>query len=211
MSEKLKKIIDVAPETAHVEPWTSLPDGGIIFVKHPNDAEIVEIAGMAVTEISPSVAPLAVVQAVYKHNKDSFWGIYQASDSSRSDVRFIGYYGFLHLTQTGREALERNEFDTRDVDLRLLVPYGERPAAIYVWALVARKVARLSTPLVAWALGAKVYGGVPIYATAGTLGGLSSIKQNGFSGARPADVGLGHLFRLDPSPRKPSSEAKEAS
>lgn len=184
-----------------MEPWASLPDGGIIFVRHPSDAEIADLYNLTKVEISPSVAPLSVVQAVYKHNRDSFWGIYQASSPERTDTRMTGYYGLLMLTQAGREALEQNRFDAHDVDLRLVTPDGQRPAAIYVWALVARKVNRMAVPLLAWALGAKLYGGVPIYATAGTLGGLSAIRKQGFIGAREADSGLGHLFRLDPPAR----------
>ena len=69
---------------------------------------------------------------------------------------------------------------------------------MYVWALVARKVARVATVLVAKALGRDLYGGVPIYGRAATLGGVASLKGYGFEGARPSEKGLGDLFRLDP-------------
>jgi hypothetical protein len=151
------------------------------------------------TEISPDVAPLELVQAVYKHNSDSFWGVYyNESDAPDSKPRFIGYYGFLHLNADGQESLESGAFDAFHPDFNQLAKDGERPAVIYVWAIVAKKVARLATPLIAKALGKDRYGGVPIYAKAGTLGGLSTIKGYGFVGARPSEKGLGDLFRLDP-------------
>ena len=207
MKKKLNDIIELTDEKPQDEPWTYLPEGGILFVRRPSDAEIANIYQLTQTEITSSSASLPVIETVHKHNKDSFWGVYQASDSTKQDARLIGYYSFLHLNQMGRDKLENGTFDATVPDLDLLVLSGQRPAAMYVWALVARKVARMATPLVAWALGAKLYGGVALYATAGTLGGLNTMKGYGFSGARPSDAGLGHLFRLDPQARKVSEAA----
>lgn len=207
MQDKLKDIIELAPETAHVEPWTSLPEGGIVFVRHPSSDELANIVQLTQSEISETIAPLNVVQRVFSHNPDSFWGVFRAEEGiERKDARFVGYYGLLHLSQAGRDALESNTFDALNPPAEHLVPGGSRPSAIYIWGIVARKHVRASSPLVAWALGHKLYGGVPIYATAGTKGGLSTIKAYGFAGAREAEDGLGHLFRLDP-PRKKSAVA----
>ncbi len=90
--------------------------------------------------------------------------------------------------------------DVKNPDLKYIVPYGTRPAAIYIWAIVARKVNRYVMPLIAKALGKELYGGLPLYATAGTMGGLSTMKGTGFEGTSEKDAGLGQLFRLDAPP-----------
>lgn len=211
MKKSLNEIIQLATVAPRHEPSAELPDGTVILVRRPSDAEIENIHDLTRTEITASTVPLPVIKAVHKHNKDSFWGVYQAADASPEatrEARFIGYYSFLHLNEAGRAVLERAEFDGGNPDLNLLVEHGERPAAIYVWAVVARRVARIATPLTARALGKALYGGLPIYTTAGTMGGLQAIKGYGFLGARDADNGVGHLFRLDPPP--PPGSATEA-
>lgn len=197
MQNKDTEIGSVPEEAPKPGTWTSLPDGGIIFAKRPTDAEMRNLYALTQTEISPDIAPLEYALAVYKHNCDSFIGLYTADDESRTNAQLAGYYSFLHLTKEGQELLERGTLDVIHPDVKYIVPYGERPAALYVWAVVARKVNRFVMPLIAKALGAKLYGGLPLYATAGTLGGMSVLKGAGFEGAREKNAGLGQLFRLD--------------
>jgi hypothetical protein len=199
MKSNLSDIIYLAQNSVTSSPSARLPDGGIIFVHHPSDQQISNLYSLSQTEISDNVAPLDLVREVYKRNKDSFWGVYYNKTGAPEDEpAFIGYYGFLHLNADGQKSLEDGSFDALHPDFAQLAVEGSRPAVIYVWALVAKKVARLATPLIAKALGKERYGGVPIYAKAGTLGGLSTIKGYGFVGARPSEKGLGDLFRLDP-------------
>jgi hypothetical protein len=199
MKSNLSDIIYLAQNSVTSSPSARLPDGGIIFVRHPSEQEISNLYALSQTEISPDVAPLELVRDVYKHNNDSFWGVYYMKSDSPDEIpAFIGYYGFLHLNAEGQERLEDGSFDALHPPFGQLAKEGERPAVIYVWALVAKKVARLATPLIAKALGKDRYGGVPIYAKASTFGGLSTIKGYGFVGARPSEKGLGDLFRLDP-------------
>lgn len=207
MNKSLNDIIMLASVAPRHEPSVELPDGSVILVRRPSETEIDNIHNLTRDELSASTVPLDVIKAVHNHNKDTLWGVYRASNSSKRDLHMIGYYSFLHLNQMGRELLEHNEFDGGDPALSLIVPYGERPAAIYIWAVVARGVARIGTPLTCRAMGRELYGGVPIYTTAATMGGLSAIKHYGFAGARQAEAGLGHLFRLDPPPPTPKLSA----
>lgn len=204
MNKHLNDIIKLASDAPRHEPAVELPDGTIIQVKRPADAEIDNILALTRGELSASTVPLDVIKAVHKHNTDTLWGVYRASDASKRDLRIIGYYSFLHLNEEGRARLEQNTFDGSHPDLSLVVPTGERPAAVYVWAVVARGVARVGTPLICRALGRNTYGGVPIYATAATTGGLNAAKRYGFGGAHEAEGGLGHLFRLDQAPAGPT-------
>jgi hypothetical protein len=197
MESNLRKIIHLAHNSERREPRFQLPDGSIIFVRQPSDEEIEHLYTLSKTEISESVAPIELVKAVYNRNHDSFWGVYYAKDNLPESVRFVGYYAFLHLNDLGRQALEAGKFSALRPELEQLVVEGERPVVVYIWAIVAKKVARIATPLVAKALGKDRYGGVPIYTSAATMGGLSTIKSYGFVNVRPAQTGLGDLFRLD--------------
>lgn len=197
MQRNLNDVISLVSPKAAEEPWLRAPDGGIVFIRRARPEEIKPIHELTQQQISADIAPLAVVEEVYKRNHDSFWTINRAEDQTKTNSRLAGYIGMLHLTLSGRERLEELNFDAHEPDIRLIVPSNTRPAAIYVWAIIAPKVGRQATNLVAHALGAELYGGVPIFATAGTLRGLNLMKGYGFSGAGGSSAGLGQLFRLD--------------
>ena len=196
MSKKLGDLLDKAPEKPAEEPWSSVPDGGIIWVRRSTLAELPELYALTQREVAGPLAPYDVLVRMMQNNADTFWSVYRASDTTRSDTRLIGYYALIHLNPAGREMLEAGTFDGHDPDMRVVVPSATRPAAIYVWVAIVRRVARVATWLLANALGAEVYGGVPIFATAGTMGGLNIIKGYGFSTAQN-EAGLGKLYRLD--------------
>ncbi len=172
------------------------PDGDIIVVRmaHPQDVDVLH--ALTVMEIGPSVAALDTMIGVYKHNPESLWTIHRRSPAGGED-RLAGYFGFLHLNAAGLNALHERTLNGREPDLALLARAGERPAAIYVWAGIARKVRAIAEMLVAQALGSERYGGLQIYATAGTLGGLKWLNHLGEADRGPADNGLGNVFRID--------------
>ncbi len=208
MTEDIKEIIRLAVKDQLRESSLTLPGGALVVVRHPKESEIESIHQLTQSEITVTTAALPVIKAVYKHNADCVWGIYHSADGSRENLQFTGYYSFLHLNAAGLAALEKGELNGSNPDLSLVVPYGQRPAALYVWAVVARRITRFTIPLIARALGPEVYGGLPIYTTAGTMGGLSAVKHYGFASARPAQGGLGHLYRLDPPvPQRGKTEA----
>ena len=171
-------------------------DGDIIVVRMAQPEEVEALHALTIVEIGPSVAALATVKAVYKHNPETLWTIHRRSAADSSD-RLAGYFGFLHLNAAGLKALNERTLSGREPDLALLARAGERPAAIYVWAGIARKVRAIAEMLVAQALGAERYGGLPIYATAGTLGGLKWLNHLGEADRGPAENGLGYVFRID--------------
>lgn len=179
------------------EASARLPDGSWLLVRHPSEDDLGCIHALGQAEISRTVAELGLVQAVYKHNRDTFWGVYRGGDAG-PNVRLVGYYAFLHLNATGLAALQSDSFDGACPAFGHLVGEGGTPVAVYVWAIVARKVARVATVLVAKALGRDRYGGVPIYGRAATLGGVASLRSYGFDNLRPSSSGIGDLYRLDP-------------
>ena len=204
MHSNLNDVLNSVAEKAAGEPWTWAPDGGTVFIRRATPDEIAPIHALTQQAISADVAPLSVVEEVYKRNRDSFWTVNRADDEVKRNPRLVGYIGMLHLTQAGRDRLETGNFNAHEPDVSLVVPSEVRPAAIYVWAIIAPKLGRQATSLVAHALGAELYGGVPIFATAGTLRGMNLMKGYGFSGAGGNQAGLGQLFRLDQSRAAPA-------
>jgi len=188
------KVVHPFPQAKEVS--ARHPDGDMIVVRmaQPKDVEVLH--ALTIMEIGPSVAALETMQAVYKHNPETLWTIYRRSSEGDED-RLAGYFGFLHLNAAGLRALDDRTLSGRKPDLALLARAGERPAAIYVWAGIARKVRALAEMLVAQALGAERYGGLPIYATAGTLGGLKWLNHLGEADRGPAENALGNVFRID--------------
>jgi len=210
MSKNLGEVLDKAPDQGREEPWSSTPDGGIVYLRRARPEELPELYALAQAEIGQDIATYDTVQSLYNHNRDSIWSVYRASDNTRADAKLIGWYGLVYLTQPGTEQLEAGTFDGRDLDLRLVVPTATRPASIYVWVVIARRHARIATWLIANALGAEIYGGVPIYAKAGTTGGLQAIKGYGFAGTE-REQNVGKLFRLDrPAPASSSGSSSAA-
>jgi hypothetical protein len=136
------------------------------------------------------------MQCVHQHNADSLWTILRAEDEAEP-ARLAGYYAYLHLNKAGYAALEARAFDACDPDLSLLAVSGERPAAIYVWAMVARKLRALITPLLPQALPRTLYGDLPILARAGTIGGLKRLNQVAATEGNESAHGVGDLFRVD--------------
>jgi hypothetical protein len=173
------------------------PDGDVIVVRMALAGEVEALHALTLMEIGPSVAALETMKAVYKHNPESLWTIYRRSADGSACDRLAGYFGFLHLNSAGLKALSERRLSGREPDLTFLACAGERPAAIYVWAGIARRVRTIAEMLVAEALGSERYGGLPIYATAGTLGGLKWLNHLGEADRGPAENALGNVFRID--------------
>ena len=205
------KILDLTGKPAVAEAEAPHPEGGTVFVRMAREDEISTLHQLTVSQIGHQVAPLEAMQDVYRHNPETLWIIYRAPNGDKSQAQLAGYYGFLHLNEAGHKALEARTITPRKPDLSLLTPAGERPSAVYIWAIVARKLTTLTIPLVGKGLGIKRYGGLPFYATAATMGGLNGLKGYGFTGAESEPVdelgGLFHFYMPGEADRAPSTAA----
>ena len=196
LAENARENKEVGNVTNFQEVSARHADGDLIVVRMTRPEEVEPLHQMTVQEIGPSVATLQTMQEVYKHNPECLWSIFRRPLSGEVD-RLSGYFGFLHLNEAGFAALKARVLSGREPDLALLARVGERPAALYVWAAIARKMRTISEGLVAQGLGAERYGGLPVYATAGTLGGLKWLNHVGEADRGPQDNALGNVFRVD--------------
>ncbi len=155
---------------------SSLPDGAPIWVWRATEADVPTHHRLIRTEIGDKTAGLTVMQKVRRHNEDSLWGIFKRGSGSYP-FDMIGCCTFLFPNISGLAALRSDSLNTVDPRLDLLTPGGERPAAIYGWAIVARKMGRIVVPLITKSLDPALYAGLPIYGRAGTAGGLAMLSR----------------------------------
>ncbi|MGN6515271.1 MAG: GNAT family N-acetyltransferase [Rhizomicrobium sp.] len=170
------------------------PEGGKVWIRPPEATEIPEIHRLLLQEVSPDAGPVEAMMDVFAHNSDSLWAI--ECGSPAGTVSIIGFYAFLMLNRAGLSALQAGTLQRTRPPLACLAPFGEEPAAIYVWAVVARRLAKRLRPLIARALGT-LYKDVPIFAFVATEGGRKAGADRGFtaSGAG-AQLQVGQLMQL---------------
>lgn len=176
------------------------PDGGQVWVRPPAASDICVLHGLLTTEVSPQAGTIETMTRVFAHNSDSFWLIEHLTPESEVP-KTIGFYAFLPLTEEGHAALQAHALDTADPPLSALAPFGDAPAAVYIWAIFARRLTRRLDPVIARAMGLR-YAGVPLYARVATAAGLKSgIGAGSTSVSADSEIGMGSLIKL-PSPSR---------
>lgn len=176
------------------------PEGGCVWVRPPESSEIRRLHRLLHAEISPQAGTLETMTRVFAHNSDSIWLIEHLPPESETP-KAIGFYAFLPLTTEGHAALKAHTLDTADPPLSALAPFGEAPAAVYIWAIVARRLTRRLDPVIARAMGLR-YAGAPLYARVTTADGLRSGVGAGSSAVSgETNIGMGSLI-LVPSPNR---------
>lgn len=173
------------------------PEGGCAWVRPPEISEIRLLHSLLLAEISPEAGTFETMVQVFAHNRDAFWLIEHLASKSEAP-RTIGFYAFLPLNADGREALETHKLDTANPPLSMLTPFGEAPAALYVWAVVARRLLRSLMPAIARALGS-LYTDAPIFARVVTEDGRKAGVGTGFRSAiTESEIQVGSLMMLPP-------------
>jgi len=186
------------------------PEGGEFWVRPARDDEIEAIHSLIVSEISPDVGPAEAMRAVFLKNPVAFWRIERKTP--QGDVLPIGMYGFLPLNNKGVEALKAETLDRRVPQLDCVAPAGEAPAAMYAWAMVARRIGKLTYPLILRALG-PTYRQVPWYAIPATKGGIKAVTDQGFAPKEGGGNAKGELSEFTgpathPQPKSVAQEPK---
>lgn len=174
------------------------PEGGIFWVRPARIDEIDGLHSLIVSEISSDVGSADVMRAVFLRNPDSFWVIERGTENEPGSTP-IGMYGFLPLTEQGCEALRSGELDRCAPQIEFIAPGGSKPSGLYVWALVARRIGKLTYPLIKRALG-PVYMDVPVFAIPATRGGVKAVGDRGFAPSAAADHSTGAMSILPRTP-----------
>ncbi len=100
----------------------------------------------------------------------------------------------LLLTEEGARLVRADQFNTREPDVNLLVRPGERPFAIYYWAIVAEPQIPAG-PMIIIAMG-DLYADVPLYVRPTTEAGLKRVQRSNYKPLTPGRDGMGDLFSM---------------
>jgi predicted GNAT family N-acyltransferase len=177
------------------EPGYKDREGKFTFVKNPSDSELRQIYEMTLRDIGPFVAPFSLVQKVYRHNPASFWAICRSEDETRREPQFAGYSSYLLLNAAGWSALKAGTLDAQSPQFEFLAAKGEKPVALYLWAIVAPRLADLAGALIAHAMGIDFYTSLPLYATISTEAALKGLRRTGRSSIT-ASATVGSFFEI---------------
>jgi hypothetical protein len=196
MNDDEEQAIDFSVQLGTDAATVIHPQGATIGLRLAQACEIPAIHRLAVREIGPMIASLEVMQRVHRHDPDTMRVVLRAEPLEEL-FKIVGCYGYLFLNEEGVALLEADSLDTRNPMTSALARPGERPAQIYIWMMVARKLAKLLSPIVIQSFPKERYAGVPIAARAGTVGGLKSIVPLAIPDGRENSRGVGDVFKID--------------
>ncbi|HWA91459.1 MAG TPA: hypothetical protein VG889_15590 [Rhizomicrobium sp.] len=170
-----------------------------LSVRRIRETEAERAFALARQYLQTPLAPDDRVRAIYRHNPDTFWAIVAGPDEE-----LVGFYSFLLLTMDGVLKLLAGDLDATSPSVEHIALPGQRPAGVYIWAVVARGLTKITGPLIIQAM-TSLYWGLPIYATAGTVPGLNKIISTGFRPVAEGITGVGSLFVYDAWPDRQSA------
>jgi hypothetical protein len=180
------------PASEKTELWGRLDAETSVCLRRAFPIEISTLQGMIAKEIGGKVASQPIMARAAALNRDSFWTIVRRRDSDGKD-EIAGCYAFLFLNAAGAKAIEDRTFDATDPPFEYLVPTGERPALVYMWAIVARKMLAVTFPMISQGFDSGPYGGLPVVGRAGSAGGLKALSAGADAMDAPA---IGTLFQI---------------
>src|ERR1041385_2380666 len=118
------------------EYWAIHPKGGRVWIRPARMEDVPHLHGLTVSEIGPQVGPERAMRDVHLKNHDALWVVEHAPYKD-APPQIAGYYSFLPLSEAGLLGLKDGTLTRADQPLELIVPEGSRPAALYLWAVVA--------------------------------------------------------------------------
>jgi predicted GNAT family N-acyltransferase len=176
-----------------------------ISVRRLRESDLEPCVALTASRLNATVASRHAIGRVLTNNPDAFWGIFR-SDTLDQVPTLAGFYSFLLLNDEGHRALRDHALNAVEPDLDLLAKAGERPAAVYIWAIVAEHLTAIAGPTISKAM-EYLHKGLPIYATAGTQAGLNKLRNLDYRPVTGDDDRLGGLFMLDRYPEKSKAPA----
>jgi hypothetical protein len=188
-----QKEISMAPLPPDQTPLSARLDANTsVYLRRSSPLEMATLHGMIATQIGGKIASLETMRRARDLNADSFWTVIRRQDDDGEDT-IAGCYAFLFLNEKGKSALNAGIFVATEPDFDLLAPTGERPACVYMWAIVARKMLAVTFQLISQGFETGLYAGLPVIGRAGSPGGLKALSATADPVGAPA---IGTLFKL---------------
>jgi hypothetical protein len=102
----------------------------------PTEPAIEDIMAKARLSI-PGLAETADVLNVVRHNSDSLFAVARKAKFDAENPRAEGFVAMLPLNKIGAQLLAVDALEARKPNIKFLAKPGERPEAIYWWAVFA--------------------------------------------------------------------------
>ncbi len=170
-----------------------------IAVRRLREDELGRAIPLLRTKVPAAHASDDAIKSVLRKNPDSIWGIYREGEENRPVADILGFFCMLMLTEEGARRIREGTFNTTDPDLDHLAGPGERPAAIYYWAIVAEGLTIPAGPMIIIELG-PFYSDIPLYVRPTTDAGLKRVRKSSYLPVVPGRDGMGDLFTMDRYP-----------
>ncbi len=158
-----RRHIDTSPRVVH--------DGIVARFSRNGDVERADM--LARSSMGASLGPLESLSAVVEHDCQSLL-IFER----RGEI--AGGMAFLYLTQAGLTELREGRLSRSHPDIALLAHPDEKPAAIYVWALLARSRASLGLSHITRLFGTPRFRQSDVYAEPVTPDGERTLRIWGY-------------------------------
>ena len=169
----------------------------------PSEKALVEIMAKARLSI-PGLAQTADVLHVMSHNSDSVFAIARKNKFDEADPHAEGFIAMLPLNKLGAELLALDAFETSKPNVKFLAKPGERPEAIYWWAVFAPGSLAAGMALFMQKINSDPYAGLDVYARPVTPEGRKFLQVLGFKeGAHLGDTLAPHLWIFRRRPNAP--------
>jgi hypothetical protein len=168
----------------------ALPAGQRVEARRVRIADIPLLLGQGETGMGVALAPPMTVARIARAHPDSLWGFWR-------DEHFVGGFAFLMLNRYGVDALIDDAIDLSDPAMSHLAVPGERPAGIYVWALLrSSAVAAEGIARVIVRLQQYPYERSDLFALPATADGLRFMRGLGFHPVPGHPRSLHHYVRF---------------
>lgn len=173
----------------HEFDMLQLPKRCRIDLARANDEELVLITELASRQIPGELAGNEIVRQVTKHNPNNLLIF-------KRGKLVVGGWSMLMLSPQGVEALFLGEIDLSDPDPKYLADQTTAPGAIYVWAVVAPKLAAEGIRHVSKFLRAPIYRNSNLYSRPNTDVGVQLNLRLGFMPIGPSAPGYYRYVRI---------------
>lgn len=192
---RLLKGMRTSPPVSLLTPgsWEGQRLGRSVELRRPTQAEVDQLWQTARQSL-PSIAPRHVIDRVLAQNADALWAICQRTHGAPDHSPARGFIATLPVSDRGLRQLAENTFNATNPEPSAIARPGERPAAIYIWAVYAPGSLIAAVPLL---LSGPYYSDFDIIARAATDEGARLAESLGLERNAIVDgVRAPHLYVL---------------
>ncbi|HJT42335.1 MAG TPA: GNAT family N-acetyltransferase [Rhizomicrobium sp.] len=153
--------------------------GEHLVMFEPSEEVIADLMARARLSI-PGLAPTSEVIKVQRHNSHCIMALAPKSKFDPAAPAAEGFVAMLALNSVGMELLALDALNATEPNIKFLAKPGERPKAIYLWAIFAPGSGAAGMALFMKKLASEQYAGLDIYARPVTPEGRNFLLVLGF-------------------------------